>query len=381
MPTITPGLLPGEVLISIPGAGTVDAINYTQINITDVSPLVITPGPAVSINSVEGFQLVNAIVGTFTAPILPPVAIPGLPRQRFHRVDRLGRPVPRPRGRHDHPGRQQPQRVLHHRHAHLHRKRHLHCRQHSRLRGRHVHHSGQRRADLDHFPPVGPTPGTPATATVTQGPLAVSAFPIVGTEGIAIPAGPIATFIDAGGAEPVARLLGHDHRHQLGRRGLHRPAASITQNGNAAQFTVNAPAFTLPEEGTYQVVVAVTDSGGATPITVDGASFAVIADAPLTACPIATRYRTTPASLYLPSSRQLRRRQPRSNGQRLHGTIDWGDGSPTSLAAFVARRRQFYVIGSHTYAKPGVYTVTTDRQGRRRLGGHPHRPTRSPTWR
>src|SRR5208337_3075358 len=68
-PTITPGLLPGEVLISIPGAGIVDAINYAQINITDVGPLVITPGPAVAIKSAEGFQLVNTIVGTFTAPI------------------------------------------------------------------------------------------------------------------------------------------------------------------------------------------------------------------------------------------------------------------------------------------------------------------------
>ena len=38
VPTVTPGLLPGEVLISIPGAGTVDAINYQQINITDVAP-------------------------------------------------------------------------------------------------------------------------------------------------------------------------------------------------------------------------------------------------------------------------------------------------------------------------------------------------------
>ena len=37
-PTVTPGLLPGEVLVSIPGAGIVDAINYQQINITDVTP-------------------------------------------------------------------------------------------------------------------------------------------------------------------------------------------------------------------------------------------------------------------------------------------------------------------------------------------------------
>ena len=65
------------------------------INITDVGPLVITPGPAVLINTVEGFQNVNTIVGTFTAPIsiLPG---PAASRPRLHRVDRLGRPVAGP---------------------------------------------------------------------------------------------------------------------------------------------------------------------------------------------------------------------------------------------------------------------------------------------
>src|SRR5262249_29109509 len=58
----------GEILISIPGFGTVDAINYQIINILNMGPVVITPGPAVTINTVEGFQNVDAIVGTFTAP-------------------------------------------------------------------------------------------------------------------------------------------------------------------------------------------------------------------------------------------------------------------------------------------------------------------------
>ena len=120
-PTITPGLLPGEVLISIPGAGIVDAINYQQINITDTSPLVITPGPAVAINTVEGFQNVDAIVGTFTAPI-PILAPPGgFPASDFTASLDWGDPSVERRGRHDHPGRQHPQRLLHHRHAHLRR--------------------------------------------------------------------------------------------------------------------------------------------------------------------------------------------------------------------------------------------------------------------
>ena len=92
---------------------------------------------------------------------------------------------------------------------------------------------------------------------MTQGPLAVSAFPIVGTEGIAIAAAPIATFIDAGGAEPIgdysATITSTD---SAGTFVVSVPARSITQNGNAAQYTVNAPAITLPEEGTYQVAVS-----------------------------------------------------------------------------------------------------------------------------
>ena len=70
------------------------------------------------INTVEGFQTVNAITGTFTVTqpviVIPtppdyntptPLAV-GSARERLRRDDRLGRPVPRPRCRHDHPGRQ-----------------------------------------------------------------------------------------------------------------------------------------------------------------------------------------------------------------------------------------------------------------------------------
>ena len=212
------------------------------------------------------------------------------------------------------------------------------------------------------FPPVAATPGTPATATVTQGPLVVTAFPIVGTEGIAIPAGPIATFIDAGGVDPaLAYSATITVTNAAGVVEFTGPAASITQNGNAAQFTVNAPAFTLPEEGTYQVLVAVTDSGGATPITVDGASFAVIADAPLTDFPIGPFTGNTGVKLSNVEVGSFTDANLGATASDFTGTIDWGDGSPNSLAAFGGPPTgQFFATGSHTYAKPGVYTVTTD---------------------
>ena len=54
------------MLISIPGGGIVDALNYQNINIADVTPITISAGPAVSITGVEGSQLVNQTVATFS---------------------------------------------------------------------------------------------------------------------------------------------------------------------------------------------------------------------------------------------------------------------------------------------------------------------------
>ena len=97
---------------------------------------------------------------------------------------------------------------------------------------------------------------------------------------------------------------------------------------------MNALRFTLPEEGTYQVVVSVTDSGGATPITVDGTS--------------SRRHRRRPADRH--GRRPCARGRTRgvallansvvgsfTDGNTTATTadfmavIDWGDGSATSL--------------------------------------------------
>ena len=70
----------------------------SQINITDCGPAGDHPGPAVAINTVEGFQLVDVDRRHLhRADPLPVAGPPGLPGQRLHRLDRLGRPVARPR--------------------------------------------------------------------------------------------------------------------------------------------------------------------------------------------------------------------------------------------------------------------------------------------
>jgi hypothetical protein len=234
----------------------------------------------------------------------------------------------------------------------------------------------------------GPTTVTPAVpnATVTQGSLVVSAFPIVGTEGTAIAASataanpiPIATFIDAGGADPLAAYSATitivDPATGLPVAGypVALPAGSITQNANAAQYTVStlAPLPALPEEGTYQVLVAVTDSDGVPPgpITTSGASTAVIADAALAALPLAAQpavVQDEPTIFPVPvfgspaftgPVATFTDANPAAPVGDFTATIDWGDGTPES-AGTVAQPggtgTAFVVAGSHTYADAGA---------------------------
>jgi hypothetical protein len=364
IPTVTAGTLPGELLISIPGFGTVDAINYQVINITNTSPLVITPGPAVAINTVEGFNYVNAIVGTFKTSIpISPGGPTGLPASDFVASINWGDLLP------SDPGAGTITQDASNPSIYYITGTHTFLENGTFTVGSTLaFNGGSYTATIGgvpitfSFPPSLPIPGTPAAATVVQGSLAVSAFPIVGTEDIAIPAGPIATFIDAGGADIgayTASISVFDSAGDLVVGPL--AATNIVQNGNAAQFTVNAPTFTLPEEGTYQVVVSVTESGGTTPITVAGASHAVIADAPLTAGPssLLTGHTGVPVASILIGN--FTDGNLGASTLDFTGTIDWGDGSPTSLAAFQRTVPGFFnVFGNHVYAKPGVYTVTAN---------------------
>ena len=138
------------------------------------------------------------------------------------------------------------------------------------------------------------------------------------------------------------------------------PGAAVTQNGDAAQYTVTAPAFSLPEEGTYQVVVTITDSSAATPFLVNGTALAVIADAHLTA---GTPVALTPNTGVLLSGAEAGTFTDANTGalaSDFTGTIDWGDGTAPSTANISAETTAgtFDVLGTHAYAAPGAYTTT-----------------------
>src|SRR5262249_17417330 len=95
-PTITPGALPGEVINSLPGFGAAAATGYPHITIINSARRVTPPGPGVTINTVEGFTSVDALGGTFTAPIVAVPAPAGFPASDFTASIDWGDPSPDP---------------------------------------------------------------------------------------------------------------------------------------------------------------------------------------------------------------------------------------------------------------------------------------------
>jgi hypothetical protein len=360
IPTVSAGANPHEVIIALPGFGTVDATNYQTVNITDVGTLAITPGPAATINSIEGFRLTDAVVGTFTAPL----AGVSIPASNFTASIDWGDPSP------DLAAGTITQDASNTSVYYI-TGTHTFAEQGTFTVASTIAFAGGTFTSNVNGVAVSvsvgssaPTAGTPATARVTQGTLAVSVFPIVGTEGATIASGPIATFIDAGGANPVGDYSATvTVINSAGATVLSVPAASITQVGTSAQFTVIAPALTLPEEGTYQVVVAVTDSDTPSPLTASGAGIAVIADGALTPGAAGTQAANTGVPLTA-ANNVVGSFTDSNSGAAVTdftGTIDWGDGSPNSVASFVKTGAgAFNATGNHTYAKPGAYTVTTN---------------------
>ncbi|MDR3662166.1 MAG: hypothetical protein P4L86_17595, partial [Mycobacterium sp.] len=236
IPTVSAGALPGEIIITLPGFGSVDAVNYEQINITNVGPLTVTP-TANPLNSVEGFNYVNAPVGSFTTtiPTIFPTTPAGLPASSFTSTVDWGDPSP------DNTGGTITQDATNSNNYFV-AGSHTYTTPGAFTDTLSVAFSGGPVTETVNGVPVSVIfPATAAatssnTATVTQGVLAVTAFPIVGTEGAAIAAAPIATFIDAGGADAVANYTATINIvNSAGTTVLSVPAASIVQIGNSAE--------------------------------------------------------------------------------------------------------------------------------------------------
>jgi hypothetical protein len=389
-PTLQAGNF-GDILISIPGFGTVDAINYQTINITDAGPAVITPGAPRVINTVEGFQNVDTITGTFTAsypvildPVPPPIgpentgptpqapapASPGFPASDFTASINWNVPSTDPddldAGIITQDASNPSIYYISGTHTYL-EDGNYNIQNLVAFAGGTFSNSTlvpgiTINVNINQTPPT-PVPAPPAfsTANVTQAPLAVTVFPVVGTEGKAIASAAIATFIDLGGAGGPGQVSDYSATITIINAAgmtVASPVATIAENGNAAQYTITAAAFTLPEPGDYQIEVFVKDIGGAAPLTVEGTSIAYIADAALTPGSPVDLSPHTGVKLSGVEVAAFTDANASATTADFTSIIDWGDGSPTSIGTIAGSGGSFTVDGTHVYAKPGVYATT-----------------------
>ena len=270
------GSSPGEIIIALPGAGTLDVMGYAKINFTNVGAGPITPGSALTLNTPQGAGLSGAVVGTFTLP-LPSVGTPpsGVSASDFAATIAWGDGTSNSPGTITQDAGNPSVYYITASHT-FSAPGDFTVTNTVAFAGGSYDTTVNGTSISVNLAPAGPTAGTSATATVTGGIITVAADSIVGTSGSAIAAAPVATFTNAGGVIPIG-----DYSAEIkvinasGTTVVDVAAASITQIGNSAEYTVNAPAMTLTGAGTYQVVVKVTDSLGA--YTSTGTGLAVIA--------------------------------------------------------------------------------------------------------
>ncbi len=361
-PVVAPGILGDSVVITLPGSGTVDANGIAQLNITNLSPIPIIPGPAQTINTVEGFNLFDAIA-TFQSPLatILPTVPGGPPVIDFAATIDWGDPSPDLSPGIITQGPSNPS-VYH-------------------VVGAHTFvdegtYSVANTVDFAGGPvsevlngvtvnitlsPSGPTTGNAATANVTDARLTGSAgTDITGVEGISTGTVLLGTFVDAnqaatvadytlGGGSVVVNWGDGSAPQTLAASNL----AAIGAPGSVV-WTINA-AHTYTEEGTYSYTVTVTDDGGASTVV---AGSAIIADAALAPSnPQPTVSATEGANTGSVPVATFTDGNPTATVADFTATIDWGDGSPTSLGSVTEAAGVFTVSGAHTYSEESTNLV------------------------
>ena len=196
-------------------------------------------------------------------------------------------------------------------------------------------------------------------ATVSQTPLSVSVVTINATAATPTSSQVVATFFDAGGADPPASysatMTWGDGTSDSG-----LTIAAIS--GQPGFFTVTAPAHTYAAPGFYPITVSVDD---ADPTSGSGNGSALVVAAslsPVNGAPIGGVVEGQPiaATTTLAS---FTSGDPIALASGFTAIIDWGDGSPTTVGSITQPGgigTAFLVSGGHTYADqaPAGYTVT-----------------------
>lgn len=126
-----------------------------------------------------------------------------------------------------------------------------------------------------------------------------------------------------------------------------------TISGSGGNFTVTGT-HTYAEEGSFTVHVTITDTDNSENTATTTAK-ATVADAALTATGVVPSRSGNSASGTVATFTDA---DPNGTVSDYTASINWGDGA-TSTGAVSKGSSNFAVKGSHTYAKPGTYTIKT----------------------
>ncbi|WP_165066256.1 Ig-like domain-containing protein [Paludisphaera rhizosphaerae] len=197
--------------------------------------------------------------------------------------------------------------------------------------------------------------------------LAVQAFSGVENKPLATTSSMIvATFTDLGGIDPTQANPAGQYTATIfwGDGSVGVGSLTITRNGLSSQFIVSAAPHTYTTPGTYTVTVVVKQAdGGATAVA---SNFAHIADAALTAAtPLAVNPVTEASQFVDLAISAFNDANPLATVDQYKVLVDYGDGTGLQAATVVQPNgigTTFYILGTHTYANTlaaGASPITT----------------------
>jgi PKD repeat protein len=195
--------------------------------------------------------------------------------------------------------------------------------------------------------PGGSTVTATSTATVADAPLTATGTTTTAVEGMPY-FNVIATFTDA---NPNASVL--DFSATAVAAGVGPIVTSIGRQGNG--FEVLTSVIHFPEEGAVDITVTITDIGGS-----QGVAHATVnvADAPLSITPSLTVCAFEGKQLNMAVLATFTDTGGPEPVENYSATVDYGDGTSPAAAQIVQNGSAFEVLGSHTYAAEGNYTLT-----------------------
>jgi hypothetical protein len=191
-----------------------------------------------------------------------------------------------------------------------------------------------------------------AETVVIYPPISATPAPITGIEGA--PLTPtVAHFTDP---DPTGTPAEYAATIDWG-DGTPATAGTVTQPGGPVTTFSVAGNHTYDEEGPYSTKVTITDVANAVN-TANVASTAAITDAALTGTSVVVT-----ATEGLPFTQKsvgtFTDADPHGMVADYSATIDWGDGTPTSIGTITGLPGgPFTVLGDHDYLKSGKYTIT-----------------------